>query len=117
MLDAVIGTIRGSFYPSLAEALSIREALSWMHSLAYSDIVIESNALVVIEALNNPISDNSSLGLIVDNRKLLARNFSSSQFVFIYRSANQVVNALAGEAVSTSGLLGKVILSPTLIQL
>lgn len=116
VVDASFGNIVGSFSPTLAEALSIREALSWLLSLHFSNIVIESDALVVIQALNNPVPDSSSLGVIVEDCKFLARNFSSCHFVFVYRSANQAAHALATEAVSLSGLVGRSVPSPTLIS-
>lgn len=116
VLDAIFGKFRGSFCPSLAEAISIREALSWMHNLGYSNVVVESDVMVVIDALNNTISISSSLGLIVDDCKSLVRIFLSCQFVLAYRSENQAVHALAREAVPTPVLLGRVVLSPTLIS-
>lgn len=116
VVDAVFGNLAGSFSPSLAEALTVREALSWLLSLDFSDIVIESDALVVVEALNNLVSDSSSLGLVVEDCKILASHFSSCHFVFVYRSANQAAHGLPREAVFLFGLLERVVPSSVLIS-
>lgn len=92
VVDAIFGNLVGSFSPTLAEALTVREALSWLLSLGFSDNVIESDTLVVVDVLNNLVFDSSSLGLIVEDCKILARQFSSCLFVFVYRSANQAAH-------------------------
>ncbi|XP_073121019.1 uncharacterized protein [Henckelia pumila] len=117
VIAATHGRLQGHLNAMLAEALSIREALSWLKSLGFSHIIVESDALLVIEALNNSSeSDSSILGLIVDDCKILAGDFSSCQFVFVYRSANQIAHALARKAISMSGLLGRATSSPTFIS-
>lgn len=82
-MDATFGNLAGSFSPSLAESLSIRQALSWLLSLDFSNIVIKSDALVVVEALTDPFLNSSSLGLIVEDCEFLARNIPSCHFVCV----------------------------------
>ncbi|XP_073152648.1 uncharacterized protein [Henckelia pumila] len=86
VIDATYGTLMRRFNPTTAEALSIKEALSWLKSVDCSQIIVESDALLVIKALNNSEPDSSSLSLIVEDCKILARDFSSCHFVFVFRS-------------------------------
>ncbi|XP_073153987.1 uncharacterized protein [Henckelia pumila] len=72
VVAAIHGVILGSFSPSTAEALGIREALSWIKDTNVSNVIVESNALVVINALINPSGDASSHGLILEDCLVLA---------------------------------------------
>ncbi|XP_073138127.1 uncharacterized protein [Henckelia pumila] len=117
VVAATYGRLQEHLNATVAKALSIREALSWLKSLDSSHIIVESDALLVIEALNNSSeSDSSRLGLIVHDCKILAGDFSSCQFVFVYRSMNQAAHALAREAVFMSGLVGRATPSRTFIS-
>ncbi|XP_073138172.1 uncharacterized protein [Henckelia pumila] len=89
------GCIFGISDPTLAKALSIREALSWLKELNLSNLIVESDALLVIQALKNKASDISSLDLIVEDCKSLVSDLHSCSFVFVRRSANQAVHLLA----------------------
>ncbi|XP_073152693.1 uncharacterized protein [Henckelia pumila] len=88
VLAAIHGRVHGSNDPALAEALAIREALSWIKDLHFPSIIVESDALTITDALNNSILDCSALNLIIEDCKLLARDVSSCTFVFARRSAN-----------------------------
>ncbi|XP_073130771.1 uncharacterized protein [Henckelia pumila] len=116
VLDVVHGILNGRYSPIESEAMEIREALSWVKSKNLSNVIFESDALVVIEALHNTEHDYSCLGLIVEDCRTLARNIQSCNFVFVKRSANQAVHALALEIFYMSGLVRWITPSPTLIS-
>lgn len=115
VIDATLHTLMRHFNPTIAEALSIREALGWLKSLDSTHIIVKSNAPLVIEALNNLQSDISTLSLIVEICKIIARDFSSWCFGFVYRSTNQVGHTLAREAASMSSLIISITPHPTLL--
>ncbi|XP_073128662.1 uncharacterized protein [Henckelia pumila] len=104
------------FDPRTAEALSIREALTWFKDLSYSDIVLESDALTLIEALKNRSPDDFYVGLIIEDARFLALELNSCSFAFVRRSANQAAHSLARAAGSLSGRKGRVIPSPSLVS-
>ncbi|XP_073137785.1 uncharacterized protein [Henckelia pumila] len=83
VIAATHGILQGNFNSTVNEALSIREALGWLKSLDYSHIIVESDALLIMEALN--------------------------------KSANHAAHVLAREAVSMSGILGRVTLHSLLL--
>ncbi|XP_073126761.1 uncharacterized protein [Henckelia pumila] len=115
-IAAVHGCFPGVFDPRTAEALSIREALSWLKDLSYSDIMVESDALTLIEALKKRSPDDSYVGLIIEDCRFLALELNSCSFVFVRRSANQAAHTLAKAAGSLSGREGRVIPSPSLVS-
>lgn len=53
------GLLIGLFSPSVAEAMGIREALSWLKRSGIDQVVLESDALGVINAINNDTVDES----------------------------------------------------------
>lgn len=105
VLVVVHGNLVEKFDPSFAEAISVREALSWLKNLDYPNIIMESDALVVVDALNNSEPDSSCFGIVDDDCKILAMDFSSCHFGFCYRSANRAARALTRKVVSTTGML------------
>ncbi|MBA0790588.1 hypothetical protein Gohar_015226, partial [Gossypium harknessii] len=56
VLRSSTGRMEGLIEPLLAEAIAIRESLSWLKSLHLDRVVIESDCLMVVEAL--PVSYN-----------------------------------------------------------
>lgn len=114
VIAATHGRLPGIQNPSLAEALGIREALSWIKSLNLSNILVESDALLIVKALNSFSPDSSSsVGLIVEDCISLALEIHCFfLFVFVRRSANQVTHALVKAFVSLSDLEVRVSLFP-----
>lgn len=56
----------------LAEAISIREAMSWIKELGMHSVVVESDSLTVVNAIKHEKSDGSVFGMIiVDCLKLI----------------------------------------------
>ncbi|XP_073152214.1 uncharacterized protein [Henckelia pumila] len=102
---AIQGRIHGNKDPNTKEALSIREALKWIKNLQLSPIIVESDALVVIEALHRTVPDHSSLFLIIEDCKLLAQDVSSCSFVYVRRLVNQAAHTFARGTASMSNLI------------
>ncbi|XP_073132699.1 uncharacterized protein [Henckelia pumila] len=69
VLAATQGRMHGNYDPAMAEALAIREALSWIRNLHLSSIIMESDALLIIEALNSTEPDFSNVNLIIEDCK------------------------------------------------
>lgn len=53
------GSWVGLFSPSVAEAMGISEALSWLKTFGIDQVIVESDALGVINAINNDTVDES----------------------------------------------------------
>lgn len=85
--DAIYGCLPSSFNSTMAEALSVSEDLSWLKDLHFQNIVVESDAQLVIDALKSDSPDASSLRLILEDCSLFATEILSYTFVFVRRSA------------------------------
>ncbi|KAM7497885.1 hypothetical protein LguiA_022299 [Lonicera macranthoides] len=90
--------------PLLAEAISLREALSWIKDKNMSNVYVESDSQLLISAIRSDFEDSSYFGLIVNECKSLASGLVGCHFNFIRRSGNQVAHALARAASSCFGL-------------
>ncbi|EEF32700.1 conserved hypothetical protein [Ricinus communis] len=102
MVMARADRIPGNYTPREAEAISIREALSWLKQQIFEECIIESDALQVIEALKAP-SSQSCFHLIIDDCKHLVQHFRQVHFQFVRRSANTAAQIVARGAYSLSG--------------
>lgn len=72
--------------------MGIREALSWIKAKQLSDVIVESDCLVVIQAIRDSIVMSSYLGVLIQEcRELL--NDLKDKGKFIERSANNLAHA------------------------
>ena len=67
MIGEISKTINGLFTVREAEALGIREVLSWVKQKRWSHVVVEMDALQVYLALTNHQQDLSPFGLIISD--------------------------------------------------
>ena len=65
---------------SLAEALSLQEALSWLKHLKMRKIQVVVDALLIVQALSSSTLDNSVLGLIISDCKFLSNEINQCNF-------------------------------------
>ncbi|XP_075668938.1 uncharacterized protein LOC142638757 [Castanea sativa] len=86
------------------EALACRRAVHFVREIGFKDVVFEGDFAVVIQAITQGNSDNLELGHIIDDIRILATDFNSSQFCHVKRNCNVVANALAKKAKDTLSL-------------
>ncbi|MBA0808594.1 hypothetical protein Gohar_024322, partial [Gossypium harknessii] len=60
-VDSACFEQEGAICPSIVEAFTIKEVLSWLKSLAFDNVIVESDYVIVILALSHPSSDFSEL--------------------------------------------------------
>ncbi|KAL8105024.1 hypothetical protein AgCh_028986 [Apium graveolens] len=63
--------------PTLAEASSVKEALSWAKEMRWDTVVVESDCLVVVQLIRSSVPLRSRLGLIIEDCRELTRHFNS----------------------------------------
>ncbi|XP_031116510.1 uncharacterized protein LOC116020169 [Ipomoea triloba] len=102
----------GFFSVKEAEAVSIREALSWIKEMDIGDVDIKTDSQLVFYALSSE-PFNNSFGFLIDDVKEAASQIHDVVFCFVRRSANRAAHALAREAVSESSC-GEWLISPPL---
>nr|GMD61733.1 uncharacterized protein LOC109192125 [Ipomoea batatas] len=91
--------------PYLAEALAVKEALSWMRAHGYTDFILESDSLNFCSSYNSNLLDLSYVGLLVKQCRCIASDIGNVSVHHVRRSANQVAHVLA-RATGSSSVLG-----------
>ncbi|XP_074346578.1 uncharacterized protein LOC141685372 [Apium graveolens] len=85
---------QGCVNPEMAEAIGIREALSWVKEHNWPQVVVESDCLGAIQANSCSSISLSYLGRIIDEckRLLLELKSRNATLRFVKRSANMVAH-------------------------
>lgn len=102
LVEAVSSCKQGNIDPELADAIWIREALSWVKSKAWPRVVVEIDCLVVTKA-NHCLSTNLSyLGRVIDECKSLLVELVDRKIMlkFVKRSENKVAHFIARHNIS-----------------
>lgn len=92
---------KGNFQVKEAEAIGVREALSWIKQLGYSYVEVEMDAANVLQEINHPFMFSPS-SILIHDIKEIARSIPQANFSFVKRSANTVAHELARAACSMS---------------
>ncbi|KAL8110821.1 hypothetical protein AgCh_026528 [Apium graveolens] len=74
LVEARIGSAEGFVAPEIAEAIAGREALCWMKEVNWSQVELESDCYVVVQAILSKVLMTSSFGVIIKGRGVVARN-------------------------------------------
>lgn len=92
---------KGVYSPKEAEAIAVREALSWLKAHNYDKVTVEIDALLVLQGLHTAGNVSYFDLLLLDVKDTLSL-FSHVSISFVKRSANRIAHLLAGESVSLS---------------
>ena len=87
---------------TIAEALSLLEALSWMKNQGMTNVIFEIDAQYVVLGLHKCHLDNSYLGIILQDCNQLLCVIGNAHLVFVKMSANNVAHCLAQASCSCS---------------
>jgi len=87
-------------YPSPleAEALGLREAISWLGELGLSMVQIELDCKLVVEDIMDKSNNQSDFDNILSSCRSLLQQFPNFKIRFIRRQANFVAHTLARES-------------------
>ncbi|XVE77401.1 hypothetical protein DITRI_Ditri13aG0059600 [Diplodiscus trichospermus] len=99
---AVFESMSKLSFPFDHRSLSFREAFSWLKELHFDDIIVETDALAVINAISNNVVVDSSFGLIIADCISLVKEIPKCKVTFV--CVNQVAYTLAQASCSMSGL-------------
>ena len=66
LMEAKACCKQGSLSPDLAEAIGIREALSWIKSKGWPKVVLETDCLLITQAIRCSSINLSYVGRVVD---------------------------------------------------
>lgn len=86
--------------PKESDAMSVREALTWLMAKGLDNVFVETNALLIIPGLKSMPRVSSFHLILLDIKDLLAQ-FSNTCITFVKRSANRIAYVLARESFSS----------------
>lgn len=84
VLEAYTKCYIGTVLPQVAEAMRVREALSWTKEQQCSNRVIETSCLVVVQALCNSSRLVSYFGRIIDECRILTDELSNINVCILF---------------------------------
>ncbi|KAM6552834.1 hypothetical protein CsatB_013596 [Cannabis sativa] len=93
----------GCVSAEIAEVIGIKEALSWIKRKGWEKVVVESDALVVVQAINSSIQMPSQFGLLVEDCRVILSSLNNVLVSFVNRSANRAAHCVARESYLSSG--------------
>ncbi|XP_031106241.1 uncharacterized protein LOC116010886 [Ipomoea triloba] len=99
---AVGGQLECGPDPYLAEAMAVREALSWLKGLGLPNVDLEFDCLNLCNAYNSLALDLSYVGFVIKQCHLIANDMGIVIVQHIGRSANQMTHALVRATGSSS---------------
>uniref|UniRef100_A0A803PSJ2 RNase H type-1 domain-containing protein n=1 Tax=Cannabis sativa TaxID=3483 RepID=A0A803PSJ2_CANSA len=88
----------GNYSAEVVEELGIKEALSWIKSNNWQKVEVETDSLLVVQAIRSDHNMSSTFGLITKDCHALLLSLTDVNLCFIKRSANQVAHAVARHA-------------------
>ncbi|KAL8132768.1 hypothetical protein AgCh_008304 [Apium graveolens] len=93
---------QGNVCAEFAEAMAVKEALSWCKLNKWQETVIESDFLSVVQVVRSSIKMRSPFGHIIRECREILKELNIELF-YIKRSANEAAHVLARESSSFPG--------------
>ncbi|CAN6579645.1 unnamed protein product [Malus baccata var. baccata] len=78
-----------------AEAMAIRTALSACINHRFNHVLVESDALMIIQMIRKEVSVDFNLDCVLGDIEILARKLTSVTFAFVPRESNQAAHLVA----------------------
>ena len=86
------------------EALVARKALMFAHELGFQSVILEGDALGLIQALKSQEQNVCPLGLLVEDVKVYSNHFQRVLYSHVKRNGNSVAHSLVKHAISIPDL-------------
>lgn len=88
----------GNIDPTMGEAMAAFQAVSLCQALGVPTLILEGDALRVVNALNSKDIDYSKMGHIVEDTRQLLQSIPQWSCCYVKRDANYVAHTLAKHA-------------------
>uniref|UniRef100_A0A803PUD0 Reverse transcriptase domain-containing protein n=1 Tax=Cannabis sativa TaxID=3483 RepID=A0A803PUD0_CANSA len=95
LLEGISGSRLGDVGPEIAEVIGVKEALSWIKRNGWSEVEIESDALVVVQAVLGSVSMPSQFGYLVQDCRTLLSSLNSVSLNFVKLAQNRTLHCVA----------------------
>ncbi|KAM6569719.1 hypothetical protein CsatB_017704 [Cannabis sativa] len=91
--------------PEIAKILSVKEALSWIKRNSKSNVILETNCILVVQAILSSVSMPSIFSLFVKDCQVILSSLCNVFIGHVKRSANKAAHCMARGACYWSGRL------------
>uniref|UniRef100_A0A803NTK3 RNase H type-1 domain-containing protein n=1 Tax=Cannabis sativa TaxID=3483 RepID=A0A803NTK3_CANSA len=105
LIEVVSISKSGVVRPEIAEVIGVKEALSWIKKHSYSDVEIETDSLVVVQAIDGEVYMPSQFGMLVQDCRLMVSSLNYVVNSFVKRSANRAAHCVARQSCFMSGCI------------
>ena len=105
VLAALTEKVDGVQDAEVIEALAIRQAIRFAIETSFNCVIIESDSLSVVKAIQDTAEPTCHIGNIIEDVKLLSKSMKSCEFHHTKREANQVAHSLARNAFNVDSVL------------
>ncbi|KAM6550661.1 hypothetical protein CsatB_000469 [Cannabis sativa] len=95
LIEAISSSRLGAVRPEIAEVIGVKEALSWIKRKGWMEVAIETDALVVVQAVLGSIQMPSQFGFLVQDCRNLMSCMNHVSLHFVKRSANRAAHCVA----------------------
>ncbi|XP_030483709.2 uncharacterized protein LOC115700281 [Cannabis sativa] len=93
-LEAISCCKPGTVTPEIAEAMGVREALSWLKKKGWNRVTIETDYLTVVQAIRSPLPMFSYFGSVISDCKTLLKDVNDMSILHVKRFANSVAHTI-----------------------
>nr|POE71500.1 hypothetical protein CFP56_34310 [Quercus suber] len=105
LLAALSKKVEGVQDAEVIEALALRWAIRFATETSFDCVIIESDSLSVVKAIQDTVESICHIGHIIDDVRHLAKAMKSCEFHHKKREANQVAHTLARNAIHVDTML------------
>ncbi|OMO51164.1 reverse transcriptase [Corchorus capsularis] len=88
------GRMRHVLDAALAKTHAVLRALSWVKEMGFHTVMIEGDALYIIQKLNSPHVDFSQIGVLLDDAKLLKESLDCYFFHYLMGSSVAMADSI-----------------------
>ena len=99
VLVALSEKVEGVQDAEIIEALAIWQAIKFAIETSFNCVIIESDSLSMVKAIEDTVETTCHIGNIIDDVKHLSKAIKSCEFHHTKREANQVAHTLARNAI------------------
>ena len=99
VLAALTKKVDGVQDAEVIEALAIQRAIRFAIETSFNCVIIESDSLSVVKAIQDTAESSCHIGNIIKDVKILSKTMKSCDFHHTKREANQVTHSLARNAI------------------
>ncbi|MBA0820475.1 hypothetical protein Gohar_028354 [Gossypium harknessii] len=89
LIKGLTGFERASCSPKIVEAFAIKEALSWLKFWHLDHVVVESDYMSIVHALNRSVVNDSKSSCLISDCLVLGSSFQHLSFCWVRWLANR----------------------------